>query len=48
MAKYIVAKIKGTIALAGGRAFFVPAGFNSTWRKSHESGYAKRIKSSAS
>ena len=25
MAKYIVAKIKGTIALAGGRAFFVPA-----------------------
>jgi len=26
MAKYIVAKIKGTIALAGGRAFFVPAG----------------------
>ncbi len=28
MAKYIVAKIKGTIALAGGRAFFVPAGFN--------------------
>ena len=24
MAKYIVAKIKGTIALAGGRAFFVP------------------------
>lgn len=29
-AKYIVAKIKDTIALAGGRAFFVPAGF--TWR----------------
>ena len=28
MAKHIVAKIKGTIALAGGRAFFVPAGFN--------------------
>jgi len=27
MAKHIVAKIKGTIALAGGRAFFVPAGF---------------------
>ncbi len=26
MADYIVAKIKGTIALAGGRAFFVPAG----------------------
>ncbi len=26
MAKYIVAKIKGTAALAGGRAFFVPAG----------------------
>ncbi len=34
MAKYIVAKIKGTIALAGGRAFFVPAGFTNrrpTW-----------------
>ena len=30
MAKYIVAKIKSTIALAGGRAFFMPAGF--TWR----------------
>jgi hypothetical protein len=27
MAKHIVAKIKSTIALAGGRAFFVPAGF---------------------
>ena len=25
MAKHIVAKIKGTIALMGGRAFFVPA-----------------------
>jgi len=34
MAKYIVAKIKGTIALAGGRAFFVPAGSN--WRTSHD------------
>jgi len=28
MAKYILAKIKVTIALAGGRAFFVPADFN--------------------
>ncbi len=27
MAEYIVARIKGTIALMGGRAFFVPAGF---------------------
>jgi len=27
MADYIVAKKMSTIALAGGRAFFVPAGF---------------------
>ncbi len=27
MAKYIVAKKMSTIALAGGRAFFVPSGF---------------------
>jgi len=34
MAKYIVAKTKGTIALAGGRAFFAPAGF--TEERDHE------------